>query len=155
MTSQASSSSPLTMESPLGARMRIGGREVDYYCGTSYYCLHGHPEVIEAACAATRKFGMGPGTLAQMQVYVDLQERLRQWFDAEQVVYMISGYTSPMVLLQGLHEDFDAVFIDSATHYSIRDAVPTLGKPVHQFRHADPGSLAEELVRHLPPKQRP
>ena len=92
---------PIKMESPLGARMFIGGREVDYYCGTSYFCLHGHPEVIEAACDATRQYGMGPGTLAHMQVYADLQERLRDWFGTEEVVYMISGYTSPMVLLQG------------------------------------------------------
>ena len=146
---------PFKMESPIGARMVIGGREVDYYCGTSYFCLHGHPEVIEAACAATRQYGMGPGTLAHMQVYADLQERLRQWFGTEEVVYMISGYTSPLVLLQGLREDFDVIFIDAATHYSTRDAIPTLGKPVHEFRHADAGDLAEQLARHVLPKQRP
>lgn len=146
---------PVKMESPLGARMVIGGREVDYYCGTSYFCLHGHPEVIEAACAATRQYGMGPGTLAQMQVYVDLQERLRTWFGTEEVVYMISGYTSPLVLLQGLRDDFDVIFIDAATHYSTRDAIPTLGKQVHEFRHADADDLAEQLSRDLAPKQRP
>lgn len=52
---------PIMMESPLAARMRINGREVDHFCSTSYFCLHGHPEVIEAACTATRQFGMGPG----------------------------------------------------------------------------------------------
>ncbi|WP_246737312.1 pyridoxal phosphate-dependent aminotransferase family protein [Nordella sp. HKS 07] len=155
MSNQPSMVTPITMESPLGARMLIDGREVDYYCGTSYFCLHGHPEVIDAACAATRTFGMGPGTLARMQVYADLQQRLRQWFAADEVVYMISGYSSPMALLQGLQDDFDVVFIDAATHYSALDAVPTLGKPVHPFRHADPDSLAEELARHLRPGQRP
>lgn len=146
---------PFKMESPIGARMVIGGREVDYYCGTSYFCLHGHPEVIEAACAATRQYGMGPGTLAHMQVYADLQERLREWFGTEEVVYMISGYTSPMVLLQGLRDDFDLIFIDAATHYSTRDAIPTLGKPVYEFRHADASDLAEQLSRHVGAGQRP
>ncbi|WP_439501333.1 aminotransferase class I/II-fold pyridoxal phosphate-dependent enzyme [Aminobacter ciceronei] len=146
---------PFKMESPIGSRMVIAGREVDYYCGTSYFCLHGHPEVIEAACAATRQYGMGPGTLAHMQVYADLQERLRQWFGTEEVVYMISGYTSPMVLLQGLREDFDLVFIDAATHYSTRDAIPTLGKPVHEFRHGDANDLAEQLALYVGVGQRP
>ncbi|PWK64332.1 pyridoxal phosphate-dependent aminotransferase family protein [Aminobacter sp. AP02] len=146
---------PFKMESPIGARMVIGGREVDYFCGTSYFCLHGHPEVIEAACAATRQYGMGPGTLAHMQVYADLQERLRQWFGTEEVVYMISGYASPLVLLQGLREDFDLVFIDAATHYSTRDAIPTLGKPIREFRHGDAGDLAEQMSCHVLPKQRP
>lgn len=146
---------PVKMESPLGARMMIGGREVDYYCGTSYFCLHGHPEVIEAACAATRQYGMGPGTLAYMQVYADLQDRLRDWFGTQEVVYMISGYTSPMALLQGLRDDFDIILMDSAIHYSTRDAIPTLGKPIHEFRHADAGNLAEQLSLHVKAGQRP
>lgn len=146
---------PINMESPIGARMRITGREVDYFCGTSYFCLHGHPEVIEAACAATRAFGMGPATLARMQIYADLQERLCAWFGTERVVSMISGYSSPMAMLQGLRDDFDLVFIDAATHYSARDAIPTLGKPVHSFRHLDAASLAEALARHVGPKERP
>lgn len=146
---------PVTMESPLGARMRIDGREVDYFCGTSYFCLHGHPQVIEAACAATRQFGLGPGTLAFMQVYNDLDASLRRWFGTEEVVLTISGYTGPMVLLQGMRDDFDLIFIDAATHYASRDALPTLGKPVHPFRHLDAGSLAEELARHVKPGLRP
>jgi 8-amino-7-oxononanoate synthase len=146
---------PVIMQSPLGARMRINGRDVDYFCGTSYFCLHGHPQVIEAACAATRQFGMGPGTLAQMQVYVDLQDELRAWFGAEHVVSLISGYSSPMAMLQGLRDDFDVILIDAATHYSARDAIPTLDKPVHSFRHLDAGSLAEELDRHVKPGKRP
>ncbi len=146
---------PTVMQSPLGARMRINGRDVDYFCGTSYFCLHGHPQVIEAACAATRQFGMGPGTLAQMQVYVDLQDELRAWFGAEHVVSLISGYSSPMAMLQGLRDDFDLILIDAATHYSARDAIPTLDKPVHSFRHLDAGSLAEELGRYVKPGKRP
>lgn len=146
---------PIMMESPLGARMRINGREVDYFCGTSYFCLHGHPEVIEAACTATRQFGMGPGTLAQMQAYTDLGERLCAWFGVEHVVSMISGYSGPMALLQGLRDDFDVVLVDAATHYSARDATPTLGKPVHSFGHLDADSLAEALSRHVGPGQRP
>ena len=146
---------PITMESPLNARMRINGRDVDYFCGTSYFCLHGHPEVIEAACDATRRFGMGSGTLARMQIHEDLRERLRAWFDTEEVVMMISGYAGPMTLLQGLRDDFDVVFMDAATHYSSRDAIPTLGKPVHSFRHLDAGSLADALSRHVEPGQRP
>ena len=146
---------PISMESPLGARMRINGREVDYFCGTSYFCLHGHPEVIEAACTATREFGMGPGTLARMQVYEDLGGRLCTWFGTEQVVVMISGYTGPLTLLQGLRDDFDVMFMDAATHYSSRDAIKTLGKPIHSFRHLDAGSLAETLSRYIEPRQRP
>jgi 8-amino-7-oxononanoate synthase len=146
---------PMNMESPLGPRMRINGRVVDYFCGTSYYCLHGHSEVIDAACAATRQFGMGPGTLAQMRVYRELQERLNAWFGVEHVVSVVSGYSSPMALLQGLRDDFDVVFVDAATHYSARDALGTLSKPIFSFAHLDPESLADALAHHVGLRQRP
>ncbi|MGH6861932.1 MAG: aminotransferase class I/II-fold pyridoxal phosphate-dependent enzyme, partial [Phyllobacterium sp.] len=149
MSEKESRSTLTNMQSPIGARMRIDGRDVDYYCGTSYFCLHGHPEVIEAACAATRDFGMGPGTIAHMQVYQDLHRKLCDWFGVDSVVNLISGYSSPMALLQGLSDRFDVIFIDAASHYSARDAIPTLGKPVHPFRHLDAQSLSDALARHL------
>lgn len=144
----------MTMDSPIGPRMRVDGREVDYFCGTSYYVMHGRAQVIEAACEATRRFGMGPGTLAAMQVYGDLQEALREWFSAEHVTYMVSGYSGPMALLQGICEPDDLLLMDDATHYSIRDALPTLGAKVVTFPHMDPSGL-EDALKVLAPGQRP
>ena len=155
MTSPRDADEPMRMETSIGPRMRINGRDVDYFCGTSYFCLHGHPDVIEAACSATRQFGMGPGTLAHMPVYAELQEELSDWFGVEHVVTMISGYSSPMALLQGLGDAFDIVFVDAATHYSARDALRTAGKPIHTFLHCDPQSLADALAKHIAPGQRP
>lgn len=145
---------PMAMGGPIGPRMLIDGRDVDYFCGTSYFALHGHPEVIDAACAATRRFGMGPGTLASVPVYDELQQALRDWFAVEHVTYMISGYTSPLALLQALREPDDLLLVDEATHYSIRDAVPTLDLPVVRFRHLSPDDLAAKLKQELKPGQR-
>jgi len=145
---------PIMMEEPPGARMRIDGRPVDYFCGTSYFCLHGHQAVIDAACSATRQYGLGPGTLAGMPVYAELKTALCGWFGTEDAVTMISGYVSPMALLQGLADAFDVIFMDAATHYSSRDAIAGLGKPVHRFRHLDANSLKEALGHHLRSRQR-
>ena len=40
------------MESPPGAECTIDGRSYLYFGGTSYLGLHGHPDVIAAACEA-------------------------------------------------------------------------------------------------------
>ena len=37
------------------AKTIIDGREMDYFCGTGYFGLQGHPDVIKAACDATQK----------------------------------------------------------------------------------------------------
>ena len=53
---------PLQMTSPPGARTSINNRELDYFCGTGYYCLHNHPEVIAAAHQAMDRYGIGSAT---------------------------------------------------------------------------------------------
>lgn len=151
----AEPSKPMAMGGPIGSRMLIDGREVDYFCGTSYFALHGHRQVIDAACDATRRFGLGPGTLAQMQVYEELQQALREWFKVDHVTYLVSGYNSPMALLQALREPDDLLLVDEATHYAARDAVATLDLPVVKFHHRSPEDLAAKLKQNLKPGQRP
>ncbi|GGL76432.1 aminotransferase class I/II-fold pyridoxal phosphate-dependent enzyme [Wenxinia marina] len=145
----------MQMESPLGPRMRIDGREVDYFCGTSYHTLHGHPDVIEAAVAATRAYGLGPGTRADVAPYHELAAELADFLGSKAVTYAVSGYVAPLVMLQGLRDQFDRVFLDAAAHYSFGDAVATLEQPVHRFAHRDPDSLAEAMAAHLRPGERP
>ena len=50
------------MESAPGARTVIDGKEVDYFCGCGYFGFQGRRELIEAACQATCKYGLGSAT---------------------------------------------------------------------------------------------
>lgn len=145
----------MQLQSPLGPRMVVDGREVDYFCGTSYHCLHGHPDVIEAACEATRSFGMGLGTRADVPAYKELSEALCGYFGVEAVTYTVSGYVAPLVLLQGLQDDFQRVFVDASAHYGVGDALATLPHSIHRFAHRNPESLAQEMARHMLPGEVP
>jgi len=137
------------MGSPIGARMIINDREVDYFCGTSYYTLHGHPAVIDAACEATRKYGLGPATNARVCVLDETVERARQHFESETATYVISGYLGAMILAQALSDDYDVVLVDAASHYSVFDGIRTSGKSIVRFRHLDVEDLSAKLVEHV------
>ena len=50
------------MQSPPGARTVIDGEEVDYFCGCGYLGLQGHPDLIDAACRAAARYGLGSAT---------------------------------------------------------------------------------------------
>ncbi len=143
------------LESPVGPRVRIDGREVDYFCGTSYFSLHGHPEVIEAACAAAREVGLGAATSLATRAHVELDARLRQFLDVETVTLVPSGYLAPLVLLQSLSVDYDVLFVDRAAHYGGLDAVRASGKRSVSFGHLDATDLAQQLASHLRPGDRP
>jgi len=134
--------------------MRVNGQEVTYFCGTSYYALHGHPSVRAAACDAIETYGLGPATLAGVEVYDQLKSRARTYFNAEEIVYFASGYLSISVLLQGLRDDVDLIFVDAASHYCIGDALRGLDKPIIRFAHRDPADLAAQMAAHIGPNLR-
>ena len=50
------------MESPPGAETVIDGRRYLYFAGTGYLGLQGHPAVIQAACDAVTRYGVGSAT---------------------------------------------------------------------------------------------
>ena len=142
-------------QSPIGARMIINGRKVDYYCGTSYYTLHGHQQVIAAASDAMHRFGIAPATSLAMAPYEEVEELAKSFFASESVSYIASGYLGMMVLTQALRDDYDIIFVDELSHYSILDAAATMGKKIVPFGHLDADDLKRKLAEHVRPGQVP
>lgn len=143
------------LESPVGPRARISGREVDYFCGTSYYGFHGHPLVIAAACAAARDYGLGPATSLATPPHEELTREACDFFATETATCVASGYLGPAALLQGLHDEGDLVVADAASHYSVLDAARAVGRDIVLFRHLDSDDLARQLRQSVGPGQRP
>ncbi len=147
------------LESAPGPEVIIGGRRCLYFAGTSYFCLHGHPEVIRAGLSAFRSFGTHSATsragFGNNPVLLQVEERLKDYFDAADAAYFGSGYLSILVLAQALSPDIDALFVDEAAHFCVNDAALTAQKPVFPFRHRDPDDLRKKLNRKLTSRQRP
>jgi 8-amino-7-oxononanoate synthase len=147
------------MQSPVGPRVVINGRERDYFAGCSYLGLQSHPDLIAAAAEALGRYGLGTATsrggYGEHPVYAAAEAAAARYFDAEAALYYVSGYLGSTILLQGLRGDYEHVFVDDAAHFSVRDGARTAGVPVIAFRHLDPGDLAAQLAAHLRPGERP
>lgn len=148
-----------TMQSPVGPRVVINGRERDYFAGTSYLGLQSHPQLIAAAVEALQRYGLGTATsrggYGEHPVYEAVEEAAARYFGTERALYFVSGYLGNTVLVQGLRERYQRIFMDDAAHFSVRDGVRTGDAPIHLFRHLDAESLAEQLGEHLRPGERP
>ena len=155
MAREAATATAKLMGSPVGARMVINDREVDYFCGTSYYALHGHPRVMRAACEAIAAYGLGPATNAAVPPVERVKEVARRFFGTSSATYVISGYLGAMILAQALAPDYDLVFVDEKSHFSVFDGVASSGKRVIRFGHLDANDLESKLREHVQPGQVP
>lgn len=147
------------MESPPGATAVIDGREVDYFCGCGYFSLQGHPAIIDAACKAVRQYGMGSATsrlgYGNNPVLLEVERNAADFFAAESALYYVSGYLGNAILLQGLRDDYDVIYYDKESHYSVLDGIASADKPSVAFAHCDAGDLKSQVARHLKPSERP
>jgi len=149
------------MQGPLGARTVINGSERDYFAGCGYLGLQSHPAILRAVEQAAKRYGIGAATsrseygYGDSPIYVELEREAAAYFGEEHILYYASGYLGMTILVQGLSDRYEHIFIDEVTHYSGWDGARTAGKPITPFRHCDPGSLAKACRRELEPGERP
>ncbi len=150
--------SPL-MQSPPAARTLIDGRWCDYFAGCGYLGLQGHPALAEAAVEAVQQYGLATATsrggFGEHPVYHALETEAARFFGASASLSFASGYMGGAILLQGLRQDYDRIFIDDDAHYSLWDAARASAAPLVSFRHLQADDLEAQARRHLQPGERP
>jgi 8-amino-7-oxononanoate synthase len=154
-----SGSTPLRLQGPVGPRTVFNGREYDYFGGTGYLGLQGHPEVIRAAVEAMQRYGVSTATsrggYGEHPVYDELEKQVCAFFAAGKALYFPSGYQGAAILTQATGGRFERIFIDSDAHFSLWDAAYATNRPIAPFHHLRPESLEETLRRELGPGERP
>lgn len=149
------------MQAPMGARTIINGRERDYFAGCGYLGLQGHPAVIEAVKNTVQRYGVATGTARSRTGFGDspvsheFDRQAQRFFQSEKTLLFPSAYFAPSILIPGLQDRYDRIFMDQATHYSGYDGARISGKPLTHFQHLEPASLADACQRELKPGERP
>jgi 8-amino-7-oxononanoate synthase len=146
-------------ESPPEPLTRIDGREYLYFVGTGYLGLQSRPEVIQAACEATHRYGLHSATsragFGNTPPILAVERHAAEFFGCEASFYFTAGYAGNAILLRAVENNFDAVFIDEHSHFSAIEAAAQGRRPTFQFRHRDADDLAAVMARHLKAGQRP
>ena len=74
---------------------------------------------------------------------------------ADKTVKVVTGYLVNAILLQGLIKEYDIIFIDEASHYSVFDGTYTTRKPIIPFVHLNPEDLKKKIRNSIKPSQKP
>ena len=138
------------LESASEPEVLLNGRRVLCLASNNYLGLAAHPEVVDAAAEAARRYGAGAGSArlitGGLTLHDELEARLAAFKGTEDAVLFSSGYLANLGTVAALVGPGDAVFSDELNHASIIDGCRLSRADVGVYRHADAGHLDERLA---------
>src|SRR5437762_4602917 len=137
------------LESESAAESRFDGRDVINLASNNYLGLTTHPKLMEAALAATRKFGVGSGAVrtisGTMTLHMQLEERIAKFKNVEACVVFQSGFAANAGTVSAILGPEDHIISDELNHASIIDGCRLSKAKIHVFRHRDTAHAEEKL----------
>ena len=128
-----------------GPRALVDGRDVLLLCSNNYLGLAGHPALLEAAAAATYRFGAGSGASrlvsGTLPPHAQLEERLAAFKGTEAALLFNSGFAANTGILQGLFGPDDVIFSDELNHASLIDGCRLSRARTVVYPHGDAAAL--------------
>lgn len=90
-----------------------------------------HPQIVQAAIEATRKFGSGARASrlisGNLDIHQQLESALANFKQCESALLFSSGYAANLAVVNGLAQSGDAIFCDKRNHASLLDACRLAG----------------------------
>src|SRR6201988_4471852 len=123
----------------------------------NYLGLTTHPRLREAALDATRRLGVGSGSVrtiaGTMGIHMELERRLATFKKTESVVVFQSGFAANAGTVAAVLTKDDVVVSDELNHASIIDGCRLSRATIKVFPHKDVDA-ARQILRGLPTTQR-
>src|SRR5437899_8888969 len=103
----------------------VDHRVVVNLSSNNYLGLTTHPRLRERALEATRRYGVGTGSVrtiaGTMAIHAELEQRLAEFKKTEAVVVFQSGFTANAGTVSAVLDKDDIVVSDELNHASISD----------------------------------
>ena len=139
------------------ARASVDGRSVVNLSSNNYLGLTTHPVLRERALDATRRLGVGTGSVrtiaGTMALHMELERRLAAFKRTEAAVVFQSGFTANAGTVASLLGRDDVIVSDELNHASIIDGARLSRATIKVFPHGD-AAAARAIVSELPRTQK-
>jgi glycine C-acetyltransferase len=132
-------------------------RQVVNLSSNNYLGLTTHPLLRERALEATRRLGVGSGSVRSiagtMDIHMELERRLAVFKNTEAVVVFQSGFAANAGTVAAVLSKDDVVISDELNHASIIDGCRLSRAAIKVFPHKD-AAAARRIASELPAAQR-
>ncbi len=134
-----------------GTEVEVEGRRAVMLASNDYLGLTHHPEVLEKAGRAARKWGSGAGgsrfLSGNLSLHHQLEERLADWVGKRRALVHVTGFSTNLGALGVLLGPGDTVICDRESHASILSGCQASRARLRTFKHNDMASARSRLDR--------
>ncbi|MFP5413587.1 MAG: 8-amino-7-oxononanoate synthase [Gammaproteobacteria bacterium] len=135
----------LTLETPQGALVGVGGRACVNFASNDYLGLANHPEVISAFVRAAQVFGVGSGAShlisGHSREHQALEEELAAFTGRPRALLFSTGYMANMGVINALMGPGDLLLQDRLNHASLLDGGFLCRARFERYPHGDLDAL--------------
>ncbi len=133
------------IQSPQGAAITVGGRDVVSFCANNYLGLANHPDIVAAARTGLDKYGYGLSSVrficGTQELHRDLEGTIAKFHGKADAILYTSCFDANGGLFETLLGEEDAVISDELNHASIIDGIRLCKATRLRYKHADMGDL--------------
>src|SRR5215831_10529666 len=145
------------LEDEQKAQTTFDHKNVVNLSSNNYLGLTTHPRLRERALEATRRYGVGTGSVrtiaGTMTVHAELEQKLAEFKKTEAVVVFQSGFTANAGTVAAVLNRDDIVVSDELNHASIIDGCRLSRADIRVFPHKDVDA-ARKILQALPAGRR-
>ena len=129
----------------------MNGKKVLMFGSNSYMGLTNHPKVIEAAVAATKKYGTGmagsPFLNGTLDIHKELEAKIADYVGKEDAIVYSTGFGTNLGVVSTLTGREDYIICDEQDHASIIEGRRLSFSQPLKYKHNDMDSLEAALKK--------
>jgi glycine C-acetyltransferase len=141
----------MPLEAKAGPCVTADGHQMLMMSSYDYLGLIGDPRIDKAAMEAVKRYGTSTSGARLLTGTLDIHRKMEADLAAfkgtEDAVTVSSGYMANLAVVYGLFGPSDRVIIDELCHRSLLDACKMAGVQIQRFRHNDPQSCRDEILK--------
>ena len=125
------------------------GRALINLCANNYLGLSGEEALVEAAEAATERFGYGLSSVrficGTQTVHKELEKAIADFLGMEDVILYAAAFDANGGVFEPLFDENDAIISDALNHASIIDGIRLCKAERYRYAHNDMADLEAQL----------
>ncbi|HQQ94382.1 MAG TPA: glycine C-acetyltransferase [Bacteroidia bacterium] len=139
------------ISTPMGATVKVNGKEVIIFCANNYLGLSSHPRVLEAAKKALDTHGYGMSSVrficGTQDIHKTLEKKIADFLGTEDTILYAAAFDANGGVFEPLFDENDAIISDELNHASIIDGVRLCKAQRYRYKNCDMADLEEQLKK--------